>query len=69
MSTKSPKEIRRAAGVSLDKIAARADVSGPTARIYEIDPGAVKDDRKRAALAREYAELARHLPSEPPSAA
>jgi hypothetical protein len=57
MSPKSPKEIRLAAGLSLDKVAARADVSGPTARIYEIDPKAVKDARKRDALARTYAAL------------
>lgn len=56
---KSPKEIRRAAGLSLDKVAALADVSGPTARIYEIEPTAIKDDRKREQLARTYAELAR----------
>lgn len=55
----SPKEIRLAAGLSLDKLAARADVSGPTARIYELDPRAVKNERKRAALARTYAEIHR----------
>lgn len=54
----SPKEIRLAAGLSLEKVAARANVSGPTARIYELDPQAIKDERKRASLAREYAALA-----------
>lgn len=61
MFPKSPKEIRRAVGLSLEKLAARANVCGPTARIYEIDPQAVKDERKRAALAREYASLAGSL--------
>ena len=57
----TPKEIRRAVGLSLQKLAARADVSGPTARVYELDPQAVKDERKRAALAREYASIASSL--------
>ena len=54
----TPKQIRRRAGLSLDKIAAQANVSGPTARIYEINPLEVKDERKRQALDRAYAAIA-----------
>lgn len=65
----SPKKIRRAAGLSLEKVAARANVSGPTARIYELDPQAIRDERKRASLAREYASLAGSLHADGGSAA
>lgn len=59
MQAFKPREIRQAAGLSLAKVAARADVSEPTARIFEIDPNAVKDVRKRESLGRVYGELSR----------
>lgn len=59
MGSKTPKQIRTDAGVSLEKVAVHAGVSTPTARIFEIDPSAVKDERKRASLAREYEALAK----------
>jgi transcriptional regulator with XRE-family HTH domain len=49
----SPREARQAAGWSLDKAAAYAGVSTPTARAYELSRDAVKP-AKRAALDRIY---------------
>lgn len=48
------RELRQAVGLSLAKTAALADVSEPTARIFEIDPEQVRDVRKREALQRVY---------------
>jgi hypothetical protein len=48
------RERRKAANVSLAKAAVLANVSIPTARVYEIDPESVFDPRKRAALQRVY---------------
>lgn len=50
----SLRERRERAGISLAKAAVLSDVSEPTARVFEIDPFAVKDERKRAALLRVY---------------
>jgi hypothetical protein len=57
MQGSTPRKVRQAAGVSLAKTAARADVSEPTARVYELDPNAVRDTRKRESLDRVYASL------------
>ena len=55
---RSPKEIRKAAHVSLARVAAAAGVSEPTAKIYELSPEAVADVAKRAALDRVYKTIA-----------
>jgi hypothetical protein len=49
--------IRRACGWSITKTAAVADVGPGLVRIYELDPSAVKDERKREGLRRVYAAL------------
>ena len=46
MSTRS-RQIRRAAGWSLAKVAVMAEVSSGTARIYEIDPSEVAPSKRR----------------------
>lgn len=51
------KEIRQRAGRSRAWVAAMAGVSEPTATIFELDPDAVKSERKRKALERIYADL------------
>jgi len=51
------KLLRLRAGLSLDKAAARADVTATTARIFELDPLAVRDERKRSALEAVYRAL------------
>ena len=53
----TPKDIRRARGLPLIQVAARASVSEHTARVYEAAPGAVSD-QKREALDRVYRALA-----------
>ena len=53
----APRTIREAAGISQMVMAVRAGVSEPTLRLYEANPAAVKDRRKREALDRVYAEL------------
>jgi hypothetical protein len=50
----SPRERRQAARCSLARAAVLANVSEPTARLYEANPEAVKDPIKRAELARLY---------------
>lgn len=55
----SPKDARRAVGWSLAKAAVMADVSEPTARLYEVDPSAVATPEKRHSLDRVYGELAK----------
>jgi hypothetical protein len=53
-----PKEIRRQSGRSRAWVAAQANVSEPTAKLYEeAGPEAVASDTKRAALANVYARL------------
>ena len=54
----TPKEIRKRSGRSRAWVAAMAGVSDPTARLYEIAPENVEDERKRAALAGVYGSLA-----------
>lgn len=56
------KQIRQRAGLALIRVAAEAKVSETTARVFEIDPQAVRDERKRAALAAVYERLDRELP-------
>lgn len=59
MGNKSPREIRRANGLSIEKVAVASGTSSPTVRLYESNPDdGVKDPRKKDALARTYAELA-----------
>ena len=55
------REVRRAVGKSLAKAAALADVSEPTARVYEINPDEVKDGKKRESLDRVYASFRAQL--------
>ena len=64
----TPKEIRKRAGLPLIATAAAAKTTETTARVYELDREAVKDERKRAALDGVYADLASRLPrdSNPP---
>lgn len=64
----SPRAIRRAARKPLIWTAVQAGVSEPTARVYELDPLAVRDERKRAALDVVYAELARRVVNDGSSA-
>jgi DNA-binding XRE family transcriptional regulator len=51
------REIRERAGRSQWDVALRAGVSAPTLRLFEADPEAVRDVRKREALARVYEQL------------
>ncbi len=52
------RHVREAAGISRDKAAVQADVSYPTARIFEeAGPGAIKDPGKRARLIATYESL------------
>jgi len=60
-----PKEIRKAAGVSLIAAAVGAGVSETTARIYEANADAVTPE-KRARLDSFYASLSERGASEPP---
>ena len=57
MMTTKYRSTRRAAGWSITKAAAMADVSPGLARIFEIDPDEVQDVRKRLALMRVYEGL------------
>jgi hypothetical protein len=57
IETRGPKEIRVRAGRSRAWVAVQASVSEPTARLYEVDEGAVESDAKRHALAQVYASL------------
>ncbi len=45
---KSPREIRKAAGVSQIQVAVAAGVSEPTVRLYEANPEAVSSEKRRA---------------------
>jgi hypothetical protein len=53
------REIRERAGVSRAKAAAAADVTETTARVYELDPDAIRERAKRDALDRVYAGFER----------
>jgi transcriptional regulator with XRE-family HTH domain len=55
-SKATPREKRRAAGLSQVTVAVSAGVSLPTLRLYEANPNAVTDD-KRAALDKAYAAM------------
>jgi len=59
----TPREIRRASGLSQERVAVEAGVCSPTVRIYEVDPLGVRDDRKRAALDLVYARMRATLAS------
>lgn len=54
----TPRDVRRAAGVTIEQAAVRARVTSPTVRLYEANPLAVKDQRKRASLDALYLSLA-----------
>lgn len=51
------KDARRVAGWSLARAAGAAEVSEPTARLYEANPDAIVTPEKRANLDRVYDEL------------
>lgn len=53
--TRSPKEIRLAAGLSIERCAVAAEVTSPTIRLFEADPSATP--RARAKLEAFYADL------------
>lgn len=50
-----PREVRQAVGVSLARAAVMADVSEPTARVYELSRDAIQSQQKREALDNVYA--------------
>jgi hypothetical protein len=52
------KALRLRTGMSLERAGARAGVTSATARIFELDPEAIRDPRKRAALVRVYERFA-----------
>lgn len=53
-------QIRKNARLSREKVAARANVTSTTCRVFELGgPAAVKDSDKSAALVRIYDELER----------
>lgn len=54
----SPRELREAAGVTQVRIAADANVSLTSVRVYELDRASLRSD-KRAALDAVYARLGR----------
>jgi hypothetical protein len=56
--TKSPRAARKAAQESQVRTAVAAGVSEPLVRLYEANPQAIKDKRKRAALDAVYAGFA-----------
>ena len=57
MPGRTPREIRKSAGISLTAAAVHAGVAETTARVYELDPGAVSE-QKRAQLDSFYSRLA-----------
>ncbi|GAC1585451.1 MAG: hypothetical protein NVS3B20_27560 [Polyangiales bacterium] len=59
MTSKSKTQIRKAAGRSLEWAGVHSGTSHATARLYEANPDAVKDPRKRADLDALYARLAK----------
>ena len=59
------REIRKAAGKSLEWVAVQASVSSPTVRLFELVPTAVCSAPKRIALEAVYASLAATLASTP----
>lgn len=65
------RELRKRAGVSLDKAAAAADVTATTARVFELGgPDEIADAQKRDSLVRVYTSFVhRGRTSEPPRAA
>ena len=67
----TPKEIRLASGLSLERCAVAAGVTSPTIRLFEADPSAAP--RARAKLEAFYATLAARVATEsttnPPAAA
>ena len=72
MTPKTPKEIRLAAGLSIERAAVAAGVTSPTIRLFEADPSAAP--RARAKLEAFYATLAARIAgaeknSPPPQAA
>jgi hypothetical protein len=48
MQTRTPREIRKAAKLNMITVAVRAGVCEPTLRLYEANPSAVGDDKRRA---------------------
>jgi transcriptional regulator with XRE-family HTH domain len=63
----TPKEIRLAAGLSIERCAVAAGVTSPTIRLFEADPSAAP--RARSKLETFYRQLASQLATEPPAAA
>ena len=62
MSSSNAKEIRKNANVSQIRVAVAAGVAEPTVRLYEANPSALSDERKRARLDRVYANIAKGKP-------
>lgn len=56
--TPTPREVRQRAGWPMHKLALVAHVSPSTVRVFEADPEAVADPRKRARLKQVYVSLA-----------
>ena len=48
------KALRLRAGMSLERAGAQAGVTSATAKIFELDPEAIRNPAKRAALVRVY---------------
>jgi transcriptional regulator with XRE-family HTH domain len=71
MTPRTPKELRLAAGLSIERAAVAAGVTSPTIRLFEADPSAAP--RARAKLETFYANLQVRLASgantSPPAAA
>lgn len=63
----TPKEIRIAAGLSIERCAVAAGVTSPTIRLFEADPSAAP--RARAKLESFYKRLAAQLANTSPPAA
>lgn len=59
----TPKEIRLAAGLSIERCAVAAGVTSPTIRLFEADPSAAP--RARAKLESFYKRLAAKLAATP----
>lgn len=71
MTPRTPKEIRLASGLSIERAAVAAGVTSPTIRLFEASPDAAP--KARARLETFYANLAARLASgtnsSPPAAA
>lgn len=67
MTPRTPKELRLAAGLSIERAAVAAGVTSPTIRLFEASPDAAP--KARAKLETFYANLAAQLANTSPPAA